>query len=361
MNSETDKTVRYLSTLMELSALLNSTLDQKVVRRRAMEAATRLMECEVGSLLLVDEERGDLFFEVALGEKGDQVKEIRLKIGKGIAGWVAEKGEPAIINDVQNDPRFFKKADEKSKFVTRNMICVPVKSKGKVIGVLQAINKLGGLVFTEEDLTAFESLSNQVAIAIENARLYEELHETFISTSTALAEAIEKRDPYTGGHTKRVMVYSIAMGKELGLSDAEIETLKLSAILHDVGKIGIEDKVLRKQGSLDDEEFKQMKMHPLLGGDILVHVRQLRDVIPGTLFHHERPDGRGYPKGLNSNEIPFTAKIIATADTFDAMTTTRPYRKALSFETAFMELKKYSGVQFDSKVVEAFFRAWEKG
>lgn len=357
---ELDRSVKQFATLADVNALLNSTLDQKVIRKRAMEAITLLMDAEVGSLLLVDDEKRELYFEVALGEKGDKVKEIRLKMGEGIAGWVAERGEPLLIRDVKKDPRFYKSADKKTDFITRDMICVPVKVKDKIIGVLQAINKKQG-IFTEDDLKLFKLFSNQVAIALDNARLYEEIRETFFATAGALAEAIEKRDPYTGGHTKRVVDYSLAAAKYLSLSPNEIERLKLSAILHDIGKIGIEDKVLRKPGKLDDEEIKVMKMHPTLGADIMGHIKQLKDLIPGMLHHHERPDGKGYPDGLKDGDIPIIARIISVADTYDAMTTDRPYRKGLSHQTAIDEIKRYAGPQFDKNIADAFVKAFEEG
>ncbi|MEK7689142.1 MAG: HD domain-containing phosphohydrolase [Deltaproteobacteria bacterium] len=355
-----DRSVKQFATLADVDALLNSTLDQKVIRKRAMEAITLLMNAEVGSLLLVDDEKKELYFEVALGEKGDKVKEIRLKMGEGIAGWVAESGEPLLINDVKKDPRFYKSADKKTDFVTRNMICVPVKVKDKIIGVLQAINKKEG-IFAEGDMKFFKLFSNQVAIALDNARLYEEVRETFFTTAGALAEAIEKRDPYTGGHTKRVVNYSLAAAKYLSLSPNEIEHLKFSAILHDIGKIGIEDRVLRKSGKLDGEEIKIMNMHPALGADIMGHIKQLKDLIPGMMHHHERPDGRGYPDGLKDGEIPIIARIISVADTYDAMTTDRPYRKGLSNQTAIDEIKRYAGSQFDKDVAMAFVKAFEEG
>ncbi|MEK6599572.1 MAG: HD domain-containing phosphohydrolase [Deltaproteobacteria bacterium] len=355
-----DRSVKQFATLADVDALLNSTLDQKVIRKRAMEAITLLMNADVGSLLLVDDEKRELYFEVALGEKGDKVKEIRLKMGEGIAGWVAERGEPLLINDVKKDPRFYKSADKKTDFVTRNMICVPVKVKDKIIGVLQAINKKEG-IFAEGDMKLFKLFSNQVAIALDNARLYEEVRETFFTTAGALAEAIEKRDPYTGGHTKRVVDYSLAAAKYLSLSPNEIERLKFSATLHDIGKIGIEDKVLRKPGKLDDAEIKIMNMHPALGADIMGHIKQLKDLIPGMMHHHERPDGKGYPDGLKDGEIPIIARIISVADTYDAMTTDRPYRKGLSNQTAIDEIKRYAGSQFDKDVAVAFVKAFEEG
>jgi len=353
------KRLEQLSTLMELSALINSTLDTGEIRERAIVAAIRLLDAEAGSLILIDQDSGDMFFEVAIGDKGEKVKEIRLKKGEGIAGWVAEKGEAIIIHDVQSDQRFFKTADKRSTFITRDMVCVPVKTKDKVIGVLEAINRKNG-IFDEEDKEALTSLANQVAVAIENANLYQELREVFYGTAQALAETIEKRDPYTGGHTKRVMNYSIAIGKAMGLSKKEIEDLRLAAILHDVGKIGVRDNILLKEDRLDPEELEKMNMHPQYGADILNHVKKLKDIIPGVRGHHERIDGKGYPDNLKDGDIPTIARIIAVADTFDAMTTDRPYRKAMSSEAAFEELRKNSGIQFDKDVVEAFIRGYKE-
>lgn len=354
-----DKKLTQLNTLIELTALINSTLDTREVRKRAIEAATRLMGAEAGSLLLIDRDTGELFFEVALGDKGERLKEIRLRKGEGIAGWVAENGKPVIIHDVQSDPRFFRDADTKSEFVTKDMICVPVKTKDKILGVLQTINKRSDN-FDNEDIEILSALANQVAVAIENANLYQELKDTFYGTAQALAETIEKRDPYTGGHTKRVLNYSLAIGRMMGLSRAELENLKLSAILHDIGKIGVRDNVLLKEGRLEPAELEAMNMHPKYGSEILNHVKQLKDVIPGMRSHHEKYDGTGYPDGLKDNEIPLPAKIIAVADTFDAMTTDRPYRKALSAESACEELRRCAGKQFDPPVVEAFLKAWSE-
>ncbi len=358
--SELDGRLRQFSTLQEVGNLLNSTLDQTVVRLRAMEAITSIMRAEAGSLLLVDEKNKQLYFEVALGEKSKELKEVRLDIGEGIAGWVAKHGRPLIINDVARDKRFQSNVDKKSRFKTRDMVCVPVRIKGKVIGVLQAINRIGG-TFEKEDMRLFQLFSNQVAIALDNARLYEEIRETFHATSEALAEAIEKRDPYTGGHTKRVFEYSLAIGKHMEMTPKSLELLKLSAVLHDIGKIGIEDRILRKDAPLDADEAAMMRLHPQYGAEIMKHVPQLKEIIPGMLYHHERIDGQGYPRGFKGEQIPLIARIISVADTYDAMTTTRPYRKGLPPEVAVAELKKYAGVQFDVRVVEAFIRAFDNG
>lgn len=344
-----------LKTLIELSSLINSTLDTNEIRERAIKASVRLLDTEAGSLILVDQESGELFFEVALGDKGEKVKEIVLKKGEGIAGWVVEKGEALIVHDVQSDQRFYKAVDERSAFTTKNILCVPVKSKDKMLGVLEAINKKRGF-FDEEDKQALIALANQVAIAIENANLYQELMETFYAITEALAETIEKRDPYTGGHTRRVLDYSYSIGETLGFSKKGLEDLKLAAILHDVGKIGISDNILLKEGNLEHDELEKMHLHPKYGSEILSHIKQLKDVIPSVRSHHERVDGTGYPDKLKGEDIPIIAKIIAVADAFDAMTTDRPYRKAMSNEEAFEELKKYSDIQFDRNIVNAFIK-----
>jgi len=347
------KSFEQLKALMELSALINSTLEISEVKRRAIEAAMKLLDSEAASLLLIDPESGDLFFEVALGDKGETLKEVRLKKGQGIAGWVAEKGEPLIIQDCQSDARFSKLADERSHFITRNMICVPVRSRDRMLGVLQAINKNKG-VFDEPDKDAALALGNQVAIAIENAHLYEELRETFFDTAEALAETIEKRDPYTGGHTRRVMNYCSVIGKAMGLSKKELDDLRLASILHDIGKIGVRDDILMKETRLTAEENEKMTKHSTYGAEILAHIRQLKDIIPGVRGHHERIDGNGYPDNLRSSDIPVIARIIAVADTFDAMTSDRPYRQAHSPEAALRELIKCSGKQFDAEIVAIF-------
>lgn len=345
-----------LKTLVDVAAMINSSLDHTEIRKRAIDATTLVLNAEAASLLLLDETTGELYFDVATGEKGAKVKEIRLKKGVGIAGQVAEHGEHIVVHDAQSDPRFFKGADKTSGFITRDIICVPVKTKDRIVGVLEAMNKKDGK-FSDSDLELIKTLSNFIAVAIENARLYTELKETFYTTAEALAETIELRDPYTGGHTKRVKDYSVIIGRYLELNKSEVENLMLAAILHDIGKIGVRDNVLLKQGRLESEELSQMAMHPHKGSELLKHVKQLQSVIPGVRGHHEKIDGTGYPDGLKNGDISMVARIIAVADTFDAMTTDRPYRKGLSIDTALSELRKFAGTQFDPDVVDAFLQA----
>ncbi len=353
--------VERLALLSHLSQILNSTLDHKEIRRRAMEAATQLMKAEVGSFLLVDEEERQLYFEVALGDREKEIKTIFLNFGEGIAGWVAQHGKPLIVNAPGKDRRFFKGVDERTEFKTRNIICVPVKVKKKIIGVLEAINKKGKRGFDKEDLSLLTSLADQVAIALDNSRLYQELEEMFFQTADSLADAIEQRDPYTGGHIQRVTLYSQAIAKYLQLKPLERKWLKITSVLHDIGKIGIEDHILKKPTRLSPKEFDLIKHHSDIGAKIIGHIRQLKEIVPGVKYHHEQINGKGYPDGLRGKDIPILAKIVAVADTYDAMTTDRPYRKAMEKEAAIEELKRCSGTQLDKEVVEAFIHAYRKG
>jgi HD-GYP domain-containing protein (c-di-GMP phosphodiesterase class II) len=356
-----EEKVERLVLLSQLSQILNSTLNYKEIRRRAMEATTRLMKAEAGSLLLVDEEKGQLHFDVVLGDKEEDIKTISLNFGEGIAGWVAQHGKPLIVNSPEKDRRFFKGVDEKTEFKTKNIICVPIKVKEKIIGVLEAVNKQDGGRFDEEDLFLFTSLADQAAIALDNSRLYRELEEMFFQTADSLSDAIEQRDPYTGGHTQRVTLYSQAIGKYLQLKPSERKWLKITSVLHDIGKIGIEDHILKKPERLSPQEFEMIKRHSEIGAKIVEHIRQLKEVIPGVKYHHEQVNGKGYPDGLMGKDIPVLAKIVAVADTYDAMTTDRPYRKAMEKEEAIEELKRCSGTQLDKEVVEAFVQAFQRG
>jgi HD-GYP domain-containing protein (c-di-GMP phosphodiesterase class II) len=238
------------------------------------------------------------------------------------------------------------------------MVCVPVETKGKLIGVLQALNRPGES-FDKGDQRLLETLAHQVAIAVENAKLYEHLRTQFMETVTAMATAIEAKDRYTGGHTKRVALFSTLIAKHMGMSKEEIEEVRLSAILHDIGKIGIDDKVLKKQAPLEKDEWEHMKQHPEMGYKILSQVKSMKKITAGMRLHHERPDGLGYPLGLKGDEIPVIASIISVADTFDAMTSTRPYRKGMDYEVAYEEIVKHRGTQFDEKVVDAFVKAFK--
>lgn len=356
MGDRHDTLVRQLRVLMDLSMLVNSSLDAEEIKLRSIEAAARLVDAERASLLLIDRATGALGFEVALGDEEEALEQVRLSPGQGIAGWVVEHREGVIVEDARNDPRFYDAIDELCGYVTVNMAAVPVCSHDRLIGVLEAVNKRDA-DFGPADLDLLESLANHVAIAIENATLYEELKDAFYDMAEVLADTIEKRDRYTGGHTRRVMQYALATGHAMGLAEDSLDNLRLAAILHDIGKIGVPDALLLKPGRLEPSEYRTMMGHAELSAEILGHVRRLRPVLPAVRGHHERIDGSGYPDGLAGDEIPLQARIIAVADAFDAMTSDRPHRRACPLAEAVEELHRCSGSQFDPAVVDAFLSA----
>ena len=256
----------------------------------------------------------------------------------------------------------------------RAAICIPSFYKRELIGVLILGDKLSGEQYFEPEINLFVTLANDVAMAVKNAELikdlkssYEKEQQLFIQTSIALATAIDARDRYTHGHSERVSHYSLVIAKELIDSgkmefDREfMETVQLSALLHDVGKIGIRDQILNKPAALTPEEFEIMKTHVTIGENIVQPIKGLSNLSDGILCHHERWDGKGYPRGLKGKDIPIIGRIVNVADSYDTMTTARAYKKACSAEDAFAELKKCSGGQFDPEMVEMFHQAWKKG
>lgn len=353
--------INELESLVEVSQMINSTLNLKELLPLIMELTTKLTKAEAASLMLIDEEHKEFVFEVATGEKKEELKQIRLPLTEGIAGWVAKHKRPVSISDVQKDPRFSSKIDKEVKFESKSILCVPLLIKDRLIGVVEAVNKIGEEGFSQDDLELLQAMANQEAIAIENARLYEDLKDLFFNTIKALVITIEAKDPYTHGHSERVMIYSQAIAQELNLSNDEKETIRLAGLLHDIGKIGIDESIIRKTDRLTDEEFAQIKKHPDIGAGILKPIKQLQAIVPGVWHHHERYDGYGYPKRLKGEEISVVGRILAVADTFDAMTSDRPYRKGLPHQRALDEIKEHAGSQFDPKIANAFLKAYEEG
>jgi HD-GYP domain-containing protein (c-di-GMP phosphodiesterase class II) len=269
LHRERHSKIERLQKLQEISGVLNSSLNPADIRKRAIEAATVVMNAETGSLLLLDEASQELYFDVALGEKGEGIRQIRLKVGQGIAGAVAKTQQPEIINDCYADPRFNQAGDKKTGFRTRNMVCVPVKAKDRLLGVLQAINKKDGL-FTQDDLQDFVSLANQVGIAIDNANLYEEINRLLEGFINASVLAIESRDPTTSGHSGRVATLCCGLAEVLDRLDSgpfkdvafnfdQLKEMRYAAVLHDFGKVGVREHVLIKAEKLFPGDLAQLK------------------------------------------------------------------------------------------------------
>ena len=263
----------------------------------------------------------------------------------------------------------------------RANMCIPLYYKKDLIGVFVLGDKITKQKFTRQEIGFFMTLANDAAMAISNAQLIESLqervdeikelyvreHRVFIHTAIALATAIDARDAYTHGHTERVTGYCLAIADELeGIPEARAyrnfkETLHISALLHDVGKIGIPDAILTKKTKLTKKEFIKIKEHPAIGAAIITPIKELGDVAKEVRAHQEHFNGKGYPDGLKGGEIPLIARIIAVCDAYDAITSDRPYRQREMAEVAIQEIQKCSGTQFDPIVVSAFLLAYEKG
>ena len=253
-------------------------------------------------------------------------------------------------------------------------VCIPTYFREELLGVLLLGKKKNGRPIVDEELDFFSALTSDVAMAIRNARLFHDLEleldrkqRLFINTTYALAAAIEAKDHYTRGHTARVTELSLVLARRLAKKNRKIftpeflERLRIAGLLHDIGKIGVPESILNKQGELTGEERKKMQQHALAGATILAPITELDYSVQGVKYHHERYDGSGYPEGLKGEQIPLVAAIISVADTFDAMTTDRPYRRALSKQQAAQEIRRMSGKQFNPRVTETFAELYQEG
>ena len=263
---------------------------------------------------------------------------------------------------------------QKEMAYLRAAVCVPSFYKRELIGVLILGDKFSGEPYYEQEINLFVTLANDVAMAVKNAELikdlktaYEKEHGLFIETSIALATAIDARDRYTHGHSERVSHYSLVIAKEL-IDSGKIpyerefmETVQLSALLHDVGKIGIRDQILNKPAKLTAQEFETMKTHVQIGATIVQPIQGLTHLTDGILYHHERHDGKGYPHGLKGEDIPIIGRIVSVADAYDTIATSRSYKESTPAEATFKELIRCKGTQFDPEIVDAFYNAYKQG
>ncbi|MBN2045686.1 MAG: HD domain-containing protein [Anaerolineales bacterium] len=235
---------------------------------------------------------------------------------------------------------------------------IPLQAKGELVGILGIGPKLSRQEYSQEDQRTLTTLGNQMAVAVENARLYEELEKTFVETVVALANAIDLRDTYTSNHSQQIATMAREVARQLELSAQEIEAVYWGGLLHDIGKIGIPDSILQKPAKLDESEWNLIKTHPKLGADLVAKIHKLEHIAPLIEFSHERFDGTGYPHGVKGDEIPIGARIVGVVDSFSAMIDERPYKPPLNEEAALEEIERNAGVLYDPKVVQAFFRVY---
>jgi signal transduction histidine kinase/response regulator RpfG family c-di-GMP phosphodiesterase len=321
--------------------------------RLTVEMIAEVMHARMASLMLIDEEREELYIKAARGLRQDVVSGTRLKIGDSIAGWVAKHGAPLLVTDVEEDPRFSRRNGH--QYETKSLLSVPVKADGRVIGVININNKISCMPFTEDDQALLTSLAERAAKAWEHAEALDDSSDQAERAATALAAIIDNarraRLKLTAGS---MATRAAAIGRRMGLAEEELRMLAYIASIHDIGMAQIGSPVLHEPGQLDPETWALVTQHPARTLEIVGPIEFESQVAEIIMAHHERLDGRGYPRGLKGEQIPIGARIIAVLDAYESMTLGRPYREKMTHEEAIAELRSCAGSQFDPKVVEAF-------
>ena len=352
--------VERLQALYKMGLAVNATMDLDRLLNLLSEKSMTTMKAEVGYILMLSEKTGNL---VVGGSSGipkdfDRQVEVPLKPG-GVSYWVMNNNQPKLIDKIDGAREFSKMS--RLGFIRKSVICAPLTDKQKVIGTITVANPVDGSSFGQSDLELLTTIAAQASVAIRNARLYEAQETSYLNTVQALVSAIEASDAYTRGHSERVTRYSVALAKRMGIDGEPLKQLEQAAVLHDIGKIGIDVALLHKKEKLTPADIDVLKLHPSIGVRILEPIHFLDTVREIIEQHHERYDGKGYPKGLAGSEWRLEGKILSVCDTYDAMTSDRPYRKALSHKIAMQEILDHSGTQFDPDVAAAFISMCNEG
>ena len=335
--------------------------DLNVLLKVIAEETKIAMHADRCTVFLYDKEKNEIWSKVALGMES---QEIRFPADKGLAGYVVKTGETVNIQDAYTDPRFNPEVDKQTGYKTKNVLCMPIKNNNQeIIGAFQVLNKTRG-VFSKSDEDLLEAIGGSASITLENAQLFKQqqelykeqklLFESFINT---LAASIDARDKITAGHSDRVRLYAMLIVDALGLDEKNKEIIEKAAILHDIGKIGIRDSVLQKEGKLTPEEYKHIQEHVQITHNILEKIYKTEDfkqIDEIACSHHEKYDGTGYFRHLKGEEIPYGGRILAVSDVFDAITSRRHYRDKMPIANVVNILINDSGTHFDKSIVDVF-------
>ncbi len=356
-----EKTVNELALLDRLGKQMNANLSLDSLLHEVLNLAQKALHFDQCAVLLKEHQKdvGEvLILRSAVGYRDKVQAGMFIRAGEGITGRVLATGQPILVPDVRDDGHYIEGVAG-----GRCEMAAPLIVRGEVMGVLDAEAKQPD-AFSEDDLRLFSTFASWAAQALHNAEIYSNLErllehtqQTYYETIRSLAQALEARDAYTRGHSERVTRYALVVADRMDLSENSRKLLRYAGLLHDIGKIGISDTILHKRFELSDEEWDTIRNHPMFGDTILGPIKFLADAGKIVLHHHERYDGSGYPDKLKGEEIPLEARVIAVADSFDAMTSDRPYRKAMKREKAISEIRQESGKQFDPRVVDAFLAA----
>lgn len=350
-----------LLALVKIGQAVAAEKDIDKLMQTIAEEARDAVQADRCTVFLYDENTDELWSKVALG-LGSQ--ELRFNASQGLAGHVFRSGETINIKDAYSDDRFNKAIDAKTGYTTKTILCMPIRNiEQEIIGVFQILNKLSGY-FTQEDEDILVAIGSSAGISLENAKLFarqnellEEQKIVFDSFISTLAASIDARDKITAGHSTRVRMYATLIAEQFNLSKEEMEIIQKAAALHDIGKIGIRDSVLQKEGKLTPEEYKHIQEHVEITHNILEKIHMSDDfkmITEIACSHHEKYDGSGYYRHLKGEEIPFGGRILAVADVFDAITSKRHYRDKMPIQKVIAILIGDSGTHFDKNIVDMF-------
>jgi len=359
-NTVLKRAVSRLQALHKMGLSFNSTMDLERLFNQLIHKAMETLHARSGYILLVD--RGSWTLELASSHGLPELHSIQttnlpIKPG-GCSHWVIKNHQPLLIGNIDEAGEFSRVS--RLGFTRESVICAPLIIRDEVIGTITMANKTDESSFNSEDLELLSTIATQASIAIRNARLYEEQETSYLNTVQALVSAVEASDAYTSGHSERVTRYALKLARYIDLPHESLRTLEQAAILHDIGKIGICESLLHKIETLSSEDIETLRLHPGIGVKILEPISFLGEVRRIIHQHHERFDGTGYPNGIKGDQLLLEARILSIADTYDAMTTDRPYRCALSHDVTIKEISDNAGTQFDPNLAQAFIGMFEE-
>ena len=351
---------RTLRDIYRFANQLNSLDSLNAVLESIVEFVADFMVSERVSIMLLDEEGEYLTIATGVGLEEEIIRNTRIRCGEAIAGRVLETRKALRIDDISSIKAEAEQFSKHKAFISFPLIQAPLRSQMNPLGIINVTNRFGDQPYTALDLRNLDFIADTASVAINNQIKGIKLQESYFATMKSLALALDAKDRYTAGHSESVQRYSVRIARQLNLGHEEVANIERAGALHDIGKIGIPDTIINKPGRLTPEEFEKIKEHPAIGEQMILPIPFLNSARGIIRHHHERFDGRGYPDGIKGKEIELGARIMAVADTFDAMTSDRSYRKALSVEKARAELNRCRNTQFDLTVVEAFEQVIEK-
>ena len=341
-------------TLYRVASSVSSSLRLEAVLKVIADSAEQVMNVRACSIRLLDKDRGLLQLRASRGLSRAYLSKGPVKVDRSAIDQRVMAGETVALRNVTDDGGF-QYASEATKEGLTSVLSVPLSVKDEVLGVMR-VYAHAERTFTRDEVALLEAFANLAAIAIENAQLYEDIRRSYYETVRALTIAIEARDPVTYGHSERVTAIAQRLGERLGLLEDDLELLRFSTVLHDIGKIGVEAPALDASGEPDVELRMFYEMHPLIGRSILAPVQFLYPICQVVLYHHERWDGAGFPEGVSGDKIPFQARLVAVVDTYDRLVSGADGIGGLESADAFAQIRLQSGTAFDPEIVDAFMQ-----